>query len=389
MLKRFSQTYCSASTLIQLQKRRYMTQVRNVDPAKILFENNKPVIDDIDTKETLKSACEILQHNDIIAFPTETVYGLAANCQSTDAVQKIYTAKNRPADNPLIIHVSSREMITETLGAEIPSVYEPLIKKFWPGPLTIIIPLPQKSTISPLCTKGQQTFGCRMPAHPVARALIEMSGLALAAPSANASTRPSCTEAKHVLEDLDGRIPLILDGGAANVGVESTVVDGLSSPPKILRPGGVSAEELRKFGGPEWENVISEVNVEVKDSDSVRAPGMKYKHYSPKARVVLLDEDFNSIELKSIGGSPKKIALLRSRLIEASSIERLWPNTKVIVFELGELKSQISHNLFSKFRDADNENVDLIVVEAVDTSDEGMAIMNRLNKAAETHVHAA
>lgn len=365
-----------------------MTLVNKIDPRCIRFDNDKPLFTDERTREVMDDAAQLLRQDQVVAFPTETVYGLGANCKSTQAVRKIYEAKNRPADNPLIIHVSSLDMVTLCLGTTIPEIYWPLIRKFWPGPLTVLLPLPNDSDISPLCTKGQNTFGCRMPAHPIARALIAYSGMALAAPSANASTRPSCTEAKHVLEDMQGRVPLILDGGASNVGVESTVVDGLSDPPRILRPGGVSLEDIIKHGGPGWINTRSEINVHVKDSESVKAPGMKYKHYSPRARVVLVDPDFNKDELEALGDGARKIALLSTLRTSPATLRGVWPSAQILHLPLGRTKSEISHSLFARFRDADNASADLIVVEAVDTENEGLAIMNRLNKAAETYVRA-
>ena len=276
-----------------------------------------------------------------VAIPTETVYGLAADATRSAAVRGIYEAKGRPSDNPLIIHVSDLSMLREVLtpasppvpshsvtnGAgstettsngtaaaaegEIPAIYMPLIQRFWPGPLTILLPNPSPSRLAPEVTAGLRTFGARMPASGLARSLIRLTGRPLAAPSANASTRPSPTAAEHVLEDLRGRIELVLDGGPCPVGVESTVVDGLCHPPAVLRPGGVAIEDLRACPG--WENVEkayrdqAETSATTGDkprppgtgpgmepehiSDAPRAPGMKYKHYSPRARVVLYEAD--------------------------------------------------------------------------------------------------
>lgn len=364
-----------------------MTSVVKVDPLKIAFDGNRLKLQPSKTLDYLQLASETLKQNDVVAFPTETVYGLGANCQSTEAVSKIYKAKNRPADNPLIVHVSSKDQLRKVLRTEIPPIYKNLVEKFWPGPLTILLPLPTDTPISSLCTKGQSTFGCRMPAHPIARALIELSDLPLAAPSANASTKPSCTEAKHVLEDLEGRIPLILDGGSSDVGVESTVVNGLTHPPRILRPGGVSLEEIREFGGDEWKETVSEISVIVPEGAPVQAPGMKYRHYSPKARVLLVDpnSDFQD-RLFDLCKAPEKVAILSTCRLNVDDLKKVWPNSEILSLPLGKTKQQISHNLFSKFREADLANVRLIVVEAVDTADEGLAIMNRLNKAAETYI---
>lgn len=265
-----------------------------------------------------------------VAFPTETVYGLAADATRSAAVRGIYSAKGRPSDNPLIIHVSDLEMLREVLApapapaatgpttngeeasaatngngngaaagkgkGRIPEIYMPLIQRFWPGPLTILLPNPQPSRLAPEVTAGLESFGARMPASGLARTLIQLAGVPLAAPSANASTRPSPTAAEHVLEDLRGRIELILDGGPCPVGVESTVVDGLCDPPVVLRPGGVAIDDLRACPG--WERVQRaykdqpETGAKAAAAAAPRAPGMKYKHYSPRARVVLYESSF-------------------------------------------------------------------------------------------------
>ena len=265
-----------------------------------------------------------------VAFPTETVYGLAADATRSAAVRGIYSAKGRPSDNPLIIHVSDLEMLREVLSpapgaststtttttdptngeapeaangnaagkgkGRIPEIYMPLIRRFWPGPLTILLPNPRPSRLAPEVTAGLGSFGARMPASGLARTLIQLAGVPLAAPSANASTRPSPTAAEHVLEDLRGRIELILDGGPCPVGVESTVVDGLCDPPVVLRPGGVAIDDLRACPG--WERVQRaykdhpETGAKAAAAAAPRAPGMKYKHYSPRARVVLYESSF-------------------------------------------------------------------------------------------------
>lgn len=243
----------------------------------------------------LLEAAEHLKSSSIpVGFPTETVYGLGADATRSAAVKGIYSAKGRPSDNPLIIHVCDLTMLRSLLSSAdknadcIPEVYKPLIKKFWPGPLTILLPNPKLSKLAPEVTAGLPTFGVRMPDSPLALSLICLAGVPLAAPSANASTKPSPTTAEHVLHDLDGRIEIILDGGACQVGVESTVVDGLCDPPVVLRPGGLSIDRIRECEG--WERVVKGY----KDASEIghvapRAPGMKYKHYSPKAKVILYE----------------------------------------------------------------------------------------------------
>ncbi|KAK4217025.1 translation factor [Rhypophila decipiens] len=254
----------------------------------------------------LQQAADYLVKNDIpLAFPTETVYGLGADATRSNAVRGIYTAKGRPSDNPLIVHVSDLAMLRDLLSDPIPEIYHPLITKFWPGPLTILLPnpssrqssskkkLPPKLVLAKEVTAGLPTFGARMPSSALARSLIKLANRPLAAPSANASTKPSPTTAQHVYDDLQGRIEFILDGGACTVGVESTVVDGLCDPPVVLRPGGVSIEELRQVKG--WERVEKAyADAAQLGENAPRAPGMKYKHYSPRAKVVLYEAPSSS-----------------------------------------------------------------------------------------------
>lgn len=252
--------------------------------------------------QALRYAAEKLKTSNIpIAFPTETVYGLGADATRSEAVKGIYKAKGRPSDNPLIIHVSDLNMLREILSPReydhnpkgpyedpIPEIYYPLIERFWPGPLTIILPNPEGSKLAPEVTAGLKTFGARMPNSTLALLLIKLAGVPIAAPSANASTKPSPTLAEHVLDDLDGRIELILDGGPCMVGVESTIADGLSNPPVILRPGGISINQIRECKG--WEKVQRAYKDDVElEEHAPRAPGMKYKHYSPKAKVILAE----------------------------------------------------------------------------------------------------
>lgn len=283
---------------------------------------------DITTTSAFNTTAPLLP----VAFPTETVYGLGADATRSEAVRGIFAAKRRPADNPLIVHVASRAQLERLLApTRVPPIYGPLLDRFWPGPLTVLLPLPPppmpvspdsdargaatssgggggggtRPRLAPEVSAGQLTFGVRMPASPLARLLIHAADRPLAAPSANASTRPSPTAATHVAADLGGRIAIVLDGGSCQVGVESTVVDGLGDgPPAVLRPGGIGIDELRRVPG--WEGVVpayAEAGGHHHQSPSPsaaaaaaaapapgpRAPGMKYKHYSPRARVVLFE----------------------------------------------------------------------------------------------------
>lgn len=362
--------------------RHFMTKILSVDSKSITFDAKGVAhFADIETKHSLEEAAALLNDSQVVAFPTETVYGLGASSLSTEAVKRIYAAKNRPADNPLITHVSSVEMIKDILKTNVPDIYNPLIEKFWPGPLTIILPIPKDSPLSSLVTAGQDTFAVRLPEHPIARALISISNLPLAAPSANASTKPSPTLASHVNFDLQGKIPLILDGGACNVGLESTVVDGTVNPPMLLRPGGISLEKIQNIGG-EWTNIVLGKKT-AGQYEKVKTPGMKYKHYSPSAKVIVYENSNNGtreilkyLQTNKNGG---KIAILKTKNWE---IEQFKNNSNIIIIDLGKTGDDIQRNLFAALRYADSIGVETILVEGVGEEMEGLAIMNRLTKAA-------
>ncbi|EGV64257.1 tRNA A37 threonylcarbamoyladenosine synthetase subunit [Yamadazyma tenuis] len=365
------------------------TKILKVNPETVVFKigEDLPTITDPDTERNLQIAANELKNtSNVVGFPTETVYGLGGSALNDESVKSIYRAKNRPADNPLIVHVSSIDQLKRKLLPKdyiIPSIYSSLLEKMWPGPLTILLPVHEDSILSKLVTAGQDTFAVRLPSHPIARALIALSDTPIAAPSANSSTRPSPTLASHVYHDLNTKIPYILDGGSCNVGLESTVVDGLSHPPMLLRPGGISLEEIRRVGGPEWVNIILAKKVAGKN-EAVRTPGMKYRHYSPSAPVILFlncsDGEVainNYIKKRDIADC--KFALLRTRsFIPAKEISK----TIIAERELGTTGGEISRNLFKMLREVDELGVDLIFVEGVDEIDEGLAIMNRLSKAA-------
>ncbi|SMN18543.1 similar to Saccharomyces cerevisiae YGL169W SUA5 Single-stranded telomeric DNA-binding protein, required for normal telomere length [Maudiozyma saulgeensis] len=394
------------------------TKVLRVKPESIKFPPNSfldgslPIISDPETEAALREAARIIRDtDDTVAFPTETVYGLGGSSLNDNSVLNIYKAKNRPSDNPLISHISSIDQLNRKIYGDtnvnpsellkhIPKSYHCLIKTLWPGPLTILLPVPPQSTntLSKLTTADQPTFAVRIPSNPVARALIALSDTPIAAPSANASTRPSPTLASHVYHDLQGRIPLILDGGACKVGVESTVVDGLCTPPLLLRPGGFTYEEIKNIGGEFWENCKVESTKSVKANEKVRTPGMKYKHYAPSAKVVLLlpSEDknkekkllnFTQLFTKEVNDNPavKKIAILTTKYldnIKDSELENS-KNYDLIINTLGYSGEEIQANLFAALRQVDEiDKVDLIFVEGIPEEDEGLAVMNRLRKAA-------
>lgn len=236
----------------------------------------------------IDQAAQLLRRGEIFALPTETVYGIAADARQGAAVRKIFEAKGRPQDNPLIVHVAGPEMLPG-LVAEVPERAQLLISAFCPGPLTII--MPRGPEVADECCAGLDTVGIRMPSHPVAREVIRRSGCAFAAPSANLSGRPSPTNAQDVLSDMDGRLPLILDGGECAVGVESTVVSVVGPKPTLFRPGHITLEDLERALGEEVE-VSAAILEKLPEGAVVRSPGMKYKHYAPKADITILDGSF-------------------------------------------------------------------------------------------------
>ncbi|KAK9718404.1 hypothetical protein K7432_005528 [Basidiobolus ranarum] len=343
--------------------------------------------------DPLSEAAKLLTDDEVVALPTETVYGLAGNAFSEASVRKIFQVKNRPADNPLIVHVSSLEMLRSLLPeGKIPLIYSEVIKKFWPGPLTILLPC--SKLIPSIVTCNQPTVAIRFPSHPVARALIDLCGFPLAAPSANSSGKPSPTLAKHVYKDLNGKIPMIIDGGQCDVGLESTVLDALRNPPVILRPGGVTYEELVKIPGYSELKVYKKDFVDKALEMVPTTPGMKYRHYSPEAEVILFECEGNSIEIntkllairqeiQSLETSGKsKFGILRTTPIESDT--KVYGDREYIEIAMGDARQpeQVAKELFKAFRYLDELNVDSILVEGILESDEGLAVMNRLRKAA-------
>lgn len=352
--------------------------------------------------QCLLRAAELLRAGEPVAIPTETVYGLAANALAADAVSRVYTAKGRPSDNPLIVHVSSMEML-ERLYPGTPEflapLYEPIVQKYWPGPLTIL--LPGSPLIAPNVSCGHATIAIRMPSHPVARALISLCGFPLAAPSANSSGKPSPTLASHVVQDMAGAIPLVIDGGPCTCGVESTVLDGLRSPPAILRPGGVTFEELTLLPGMERLQVFRKDFQDVNLEHFPTTPGMKYQHYSPNARVILINangldacglEDRKQLissaardeAAKLIVSGCTRVGLLRTTMDNGLPGWQRQEEGCLWVYNLGNMTSPagVAHELFKALRAVDEIGLSAVVVEGVSDSHEGLAVMNRLSKAA-------
>lgn len=317
-------------------------------------------------------AAELLHAGEVVAFPTETVYGLGADATQPEAVQKIFDAKQRPSDNPVIVHVGTMEQALQF--AQDPNFYFfTLAKAFWPGPLTLVVPATDMAKAS--VTRGLDTVALRMPRHPVALALTQRAGVGIAAPSANLSGRPSPTKAEHVRQDLAGRIPLILDGGSCQVGIESTVLDLTGHTPGILRPGQISAADLERVLGAPIKEVAGE---EAKR----RSPGTRYRHYAPDAPVWVLGP--------AIG--PDAFELLLQFLVEKQGLKRIgylgWRPLegvyadRVEKYAIDRGPRQLAHELYRYFRELDDREVDLILVEGAVQRGLGIALMDRLQKAA-------
>ncbi len=342
------------------------------------------------TDEGINKAARLLKQDELVAFPTETVYGLGANALSEKAVKKIFSAKGRPEDNPLIVHISRREQLDDLVKGSIKSQVRELAARFWPGPLTMILSRSEK--VPRITCGGLDTVAIRMPSHPVARSLLTRAGLPVAAPSANLSGLPSPTRAEHVLIDLEGEIPLVLDGGGSPIGVESTVLDMTSSPPKLLRPGGVSSAQLKQALD---ENMEFERSYKVENDDAVpRSPGMKYRHYAPRAALeLLLADDPEAIMQYARNRDEYRALLLTEDSLEKSSYvdqEEVFANPsrgkdrrfKIVPMGKASMPEDIAHNLFTFLRQLDEEGRELIMVEGINPSGLGEAIMNRLKKAA-------
>ncbi|MFP4117670.1 MAG: L-threonylcarbamoyladenylate synthase [Candidatus Woesearchaeota archaeon] len=327
------------------------------------------------SQEKVVDAAAYIRRGEVVGLPTETVYGLGANAFDAVAVKRIYEAKGRPSDNPLIVHIADMEVLDEIVSY-VPDDAKKLMADFWPGPLTIVLPRSEK--VPGIVTAGKDTVGVRMPSHPVFREIAREAGVPIAAPSANLFSRPSPTTAEAVFSDMDGRIPLIISSGPCDTGIESTIISFAGERPMLLRPGGVSLEELEdSIGHIDIHTSVSNPGDKV---DTPESPGMKYKHYSPDAEVILV-EDIGKLEgfLEEEEKSGNKILLLSLDDIGLTIPEAV----RHISFSDA---AEMAKSVFACFREADTQGTDKVIVVAVDKDGIGLGLMNRIGKAATTRI---
>lgn len=332
---------------------------------------------DLKTNEDLnkiKEAAVEIKEGKIVLFPTETVYGIGANALDEKAVNKIFEAKGRASDNPLIVHICNLDMLND-LVQEIGEIEEKLITNFWPGPLTIIFN--RRECIPNNVTAGLDTVGIRMPSNSVARKLIEFAELPIAAPSANISGKPSGTKVEDIIDELDGKVDYILDAGMVDIGVESTVIRVVDSKVHILRPGKITVEDIQSLG----IDVVIEKQImeECKEEEKVMSPGMKYRHYAPNTKCLLVYSDDKNKLVERIN---QEIDLEKNVLVlgKTSNLDKYNTENKL---DMGDNLEDISKNIFTLLRKVDKYNVDLVIIEGVKRDGLGLAIMNRLIRACE------
>ncbi len=326
--------------------------------------------------EVMDLAKKIISEGGLCAIPTETVYGLAGNALDPSASEKIYEAKGRPCDNPLIVHIADTAAL-DHIARDIPSCAYDLAGKFWPGPLTMIFK--KKPVVPSQTTGGLETVAVRMPSNPIAAEFISICGGYIAAPSANASGRPSCTKASHVLEDLNGKIPLIIDGGKVGIGLESTIIDLTSDIPCLLRPGFIDIDELNRIlGTVDTDPAVFGVS----SGTAPKAPGMKYRHYAPKGDLTIVSGEKEAVA-SYINDMTAKAKEKNLKAAVLCCTENAGLYNCPLVSDIGSIynENRIAANLFSALREFDDKNVQIIYSEEFNTPRIGQAIMNRLTKA--------
>lgn len=333
------------------------------------------------TDAAIAEAAALIRAGELVAFPTETVYGLGADGLNREAVAKIFQAKGRPGDNPLILHISALDQITPLIACELSPVAKKMADAFWPGPLTMIFP--KSARVPENVSAGLSTVAIRFPAHPDAQRLIAAAETPIAAPSANRSGKPSPTTANHVFEDMDGRIPLILDGGECLVGVESTVVDMTGSVPHILRPGGITAEQIAQVAGA--SEVDSAVMRPLAEGEKPRSPGMAHRHYAPNGQLTVFTGDSDRV-IQRIQSEYDCAKANGSRPLILSMEAHVASYGDRRIESLGANETAMAHRLFALLRDADHMEADVLFAEGVEAKGVGLAVMNRLGRAAAFHI---
>ena len=333
------------------------------------------------TDAAIAEAAALIRAGELVAFPTETVYGLGADGLNREAVAKIFQAKGRPGDNPLILHISALDHITPLIACELSPVAKKMADAFWPGPLTMIFP--KSARVPENVSAGLSTVAIRFPAHPDAQRLIAAAETPIAAPSANRSGKPSPTTANHVFEDMDGRIPLILDGGECLVGVESTVVDMTGSVPHILRPGGITAEQIAQVAGA--SEVDSAVMRPLAEGEKPRSPGMAHRHYAPNGQLTVFTGDSDRV-IQRIQSEYDCAKANGSRPLILSMEAHVASYGDRRIESLGADETAMAHRLFALLRDADHMEADVLFAEGVEAKGVGLAVMNRLGRAAAFHI---
>ena len=337
-------------------------------------------IDRNDKEPDFGDAIDIIRNGGLVAFPTETVYGLGGDATNKEASRKIYAAKGRPSDNPLIVHIHDFSEL-EMIASEVPDEARKLNEAFWPGPLTMIV---RKNDLIPYeTTGGLDTVAVRMPSHPIARTFLTESNVMIAAPSANTSGRPSPTKASHVIEDLSGKIDCIIDGGPCDIGLESSIIDLSTDTPTILRPGYINKEMFEKALGREVAIDPGIIDANANKFIRPKAPGMKYRHYAPKGNLIVIEGKSENVISKINELASRSVADGKKTGIIATE-ETKDRYRADIVETIGDRDDEysIARNLYSVLRDFDDKNVESIFSESFETPNIGMAIMNRLLKAA-------
>lgn len=342
----------------------------------------RKVMDLPEDEAVYEQASQIIREGGLVAFPTETVYGLGADGMNEEAAAKIYAAKGRPSDNPLILHIADRDGLAQ-ITDKVPPKAAALMETFWPGPLTMIFE--KKKEVPYATTGGLDTVAVRMPSHPVARALIRKSGTPIAAPSANTSGRPSPTMAEHVREDMNGKIDMLIDGGSVGIGLESTIMDMTVEPPMLLRPGYITREML--------EQTIGEIRIDPSLMEGVgedvkpKAPGMKYRHYAPKAELTIVEGELERVaeEINRLA-QEKQEQGYSTGIIATEETKAFYNGAQVRVIGTRQDEKTIARHLFAVLREFDESGTEYIFSEAFSEKNLGQAIMNRLIKAAGHHI---